>query len=199
MTERHLRPSNAPAPVVNAEDVLADANTCIVFPERGAFAARLAPVGRVLGTGKIGINLTVVPPGRKAFPRHYHFINDEAFVILSGTGTLHYGEGDCPLRPLDVIHIAAGTGIPFQIENTGTEELRYLALSSMIPADVFHYVDADKYGILANGAPFHPMDSEGLERFGRWIWPEMNVGYWEGEADAGEAGEILTPRPAPKE
>jgi len=184
-----------PPPIANAEDVLADPEACVVFPERGAFAARLAPVGRVLGTTKIGINMTVVPPGRKAFPRHYHFVNDEAFVILSGTGTLHYGDTDHPLRPLDVVHIAAGTGIPFQIENTGTRELRYLALSSMIPADVFHYVDADKYGVMANGVPFHALDTEGLPRFARWIWPETDVGYWEGETEAGAAGAVVTPRP----
>jgi len=182
-------------PVANAEEVLADPDAVIDYAERGAFQARLAPVGRVLGTKKIGVNLTVVPPGKKAFPKHYHFVNDEMFVILSGTGVLHYGDEDHPLRPMDVIHAPGGTGIPHQIENTGAEELRYLALSSLIPADVFHYTDADKYGVMANGAPFHGLETDGLPRFARWIWPGTNVGYWEGETEAGEDGAVVTPRP----
>ena len=192
-------PDRAARPVVNADEVLADPETCVTFPERGAYQARLAPVGQILGTERIGINLTVVPPGKAAFPRHYHYVNDEAFVVRSGSGTLRYGEDLYPLRPMDVIHVPGGTGIPFQIRNTGPEELRYLGLSSLIPADVFHYVDADKIGVMANGAPFNNMNgtriTERLPRFARWIWPETNVGYWEGEPEAGDAGAVVTPRP----
>jgi len=183
------------APVVNVEDVLADPAFSDETPERGAFAARFAFLGRALATDKIGINLTIVPPGKKAWPKHYHFVNDELFVILEGTGSLHYGAETYPLRAMDVVNIRAGTGIPFQIENTGREELRYLALSTLIPADVFHYVDADKYGVMAGGAPFRNIGSGELSRFARWIWPGMNVGYWEGEQEAGEAGAVTTPRP----
>ena len=184
-----------PRPVVNIEDVLADPALSDENPERGAFAARFAFVGRALGTDKIGINLTVVPAGKKAWPKHYHFVNDELFVILAGAGHLHYGDATYPLRPMDVVNIRAGTGIPFQIENTGAGELRYLALSTLIPADVFHYVDADKYGVMAGGAPFRDLADGDLPRFARWIWPGMNVGYWEGEPEAGEAGTVQTPRP----
>lgn len=189
-----------PAPVVNIADVLADPDLVIDNPERGAYQARLALIGRALGTGQIGINLTVVPPGKKAFPRHYHYINDEIFVVLSGAGTLHYGDSTHRLKPLDVISIRAGTGIPFQIANTGAEELRYLALSSLIPADVFHYVDSGKYGVMAGGAPFRDLSGEGgLPRFSKWMWQETAVGYWEGEAEAGAAGVVVTPRPATKD
>lgn len=185
----------APPPVRNAEDVLADSAFSDENPERGNFAARFAFIGQALGTDKIGINLTIVPPGKKAWPKHYHFINDELFVVLEGMGVLHFGDADYPLRPLDVINIKAGTGIPFQIENNGSTDLRYLALSTLIPADVFHYTDSDKYGVMANGAPLHPIASAGLGRFARWIWPGMQVGYWEGEAEAGADGAVRTPKP----
>lgn len=185
-------------PVINVVDVLADPDHVIENPERGAFQARLALIGRALGTGQIGINMTVVPPGKRAFPRHYHYVNDEIFVVLSGTGTLHYDEDDYPLKPLDVVSIRAGTGIPFQIDNTGEEEMRYLALSSLIPADVFHYVDSDKLGVMAGAVPFRDLSSEGgLPRMAKWMWRETRVGYWEGEAEAGEAGAVVTPRPTP--
>ena len=188
-------PDPARPPVVNIEDVLADPDLTDVNPERGAFAARFAFIGRALGTDKIGVNLTVVPPGKKAWPRHYHFVNDEMFVVLAGTGVLHYGEQDWPLRPLDVVHIRAGTGIPFQIENTGAQEMRYLAFSTMLPADVFHYPDSDKLGVMANRTPFRSLGATDDIRLAQWLWAGSKVGYWEGEPEAGDAGAVVTPRP----
>jgi hypothetical protein len=51
-------------------------------PEAG-FEARFAPIAAPLGTTKLGCRLTVVPPGKKAFPHHVHHVNDELFVILT--------------------------------------------------------------------------------------------------------------------
>ena len=55
-------------------------------PDAG-FEARIAPIAAPLGATKLGCRLTVLPPGRKAFPHHVHHVNDELFVILSGEGT----------------------------------------------------------------------------------------------------------------
>ena len=55
-------------------------------PEAG-FEARVAPIAAPLGATKLGCRLTVVPPGKKAFPHHVHHVNDELFVILSGEAT----------------------------------------------------------------------------------------------------------------
>ncbi|MEM6887835.1 MAG: cupin domain-containing protein [Pseudomonadota bacterium] len=173
--------TNTNPPVVNIEDVLANPEFCDANPRRGDFEARFGFVGRALNSRGIGVNITIVPPRSKAFPRHYHYQNDEMFLVLSGVGTLHYGDTDYPLKPMDVISILAGTGIPFQIDNTGDEELRYLALSTMTPTDVFHYPDSNKYGIMANGAPFRALPSDGLPRFAKWVSSDMSVGYWEGE------------------
>jgi len=130
------------------------------------------------------MNVTIVPPGKAAWPRHYHYNNDEMFLVLVGSGTLHYGEDDFALKPLDVVHIAAGTGIPFQIENTGAEELRYLAISTLNPADVFVYPDSNKVGIMSLAAPFRDLSGDGLKPFRKWINAGMSVGYWDDEPDA---------------
>ncbi len=178
--------SDQPArPIVNIDDLLASPDHVATIDPRGPFAVRLGKIGEALGSTGIGINVTVVPPGRKAFPRHYHYVNDEMFVVLSGRGTLHFGEVDHPIGPGDVIHIKAGTGIAFQLDNTGAEELRYLGLSTMIPADVFYYPDSDKHGIMANGVPFNALPSDGLGRFAKWVEADHGVGYYHNDPEAG--------------
>ncbi|MEM8842063.1 MAG: hypothetical protein AAGD47_09835, partial [Pseudomonadota bacterium] len=79
----------------------------------------------------------------------------------------------------------------FQIENTGEDPLRYLALSSLDPADVMVYPDSGKVGIMALAAPHRDLSGGGLQPFRRWIAKDMEIGYWEGEAGA-EQG--VTPR-----
>jgi hypothetical protein len=53
-------------------------------PEK--FSAQVGDVGRRLGAQKLGCNLTVVPPGKRAWPFHNHRVNEEMFVVLEGEG-----------------------------------------------------------------------------------------------------------------
>lgn len=171
-------------PIVNIDELIEGGAHVASVARQGPFEARLGKIGEVLGSDKIGINVTVVPPHSRAFPRHYHYVNDELFVVLSGRGTLHYGDEDHPIGPGDVIYIKAGTGIPFQMDNTGDTEMRYLALSSMIPADVFFYPDSNKHGVMANGVPFHALPSDGLDRFAKWVDADHSVAYYHNDPDA---------------
>ncbi|MEO1702757.1 MAG: cupin domain-containing protein [Pseudomonadota bacterium] len=171
-------------PVVNINEIANDRDHLLTRSRRGAFESQLALIGKALGTKNIGINLTIVPPQSKAFPRHYHYHNDEMFIIVQGKGTLHYGDEDFPLKPMDVINIEAGTGIPFQIDNTSDEELRYLALSTLDPVDVFVYPDSKKMGIMAKGAPFRDLSGDGLQRMTKFIFADTEEDYYAGEADA---------------
>ncbi len=171
-------------PVVNIQEVASNSDYLITRQRQGNFEAQLALIGKALGTKRIGINLTIVPAHSKAFPRHYHYQNDEMFIILEGTGILHFGDEDFPLRPMDVINIEAGTGVPFQIDNTSAGELRYLALSTLDPTDVFVYPDSNKLGIIAKGAPFRDLSGEGLQRLIKFVPAETEVDYYHREAEA---------------
>lgn len=52
------------------------------------FAARFAPIATLIGASKLGYRMTVVPPGKKAYPYHSHAVNEEMFFILEGEDTL---------------------------------------------------------------------------------------------------------------
>jgi uncharacterized cupin superfamily protein len=108
----------------------------------------LTPSMRARG-GRLGVNLTRVPPGRTACPFHSHQLEDEVFYVLSGTGVLRYGDALHPLRAGDCVSCPAGTRSAHQIANTGTTDLVYLAVGNHEPQEVCVYPDSGK--ILVRG------------------------------------------------
>ena len=55
------------------------------------FAYRRKQLGSSAGGEKLGCSLYEVPPGRRAWPYHYHLANEEAIYVLEGSGTLRIG------------------------------------------------------------------------------------------------------------
>lgn len=112
------------------------------------FQAKVGRVGPLLGLGGLGCRLTVVPPGKRAYPFHRHHVKSELFYILSGSGEVRLDGRTLPLRAGDLIACPAGAEA-HQIVNTGTDELRYLAISDMATVDVIDYPDSGKVGVAA--------------------------------------------------
>ena len=114
------------------------------------FDARFAQIAAPLGATKLGCNLTVVPPGKKAWPHHVHHANDEMFVILAGEGTLRFGAERHAVRAGDVIVCPAGnTERAHQIITTSGAELRYHSISTKILPEIAEYPDSQKVGALS--------------------------------------------------
>jgi uncharacterized cupin superfamily protein len=130
-------------PIVNLADV-----PMVDSGNGEKFVAKLGRIGSVIGSKRIGCRLHVVPPGKAAFPFHRHHVIDELFVVLSGAGEYRLGERMHPIRAGDVIAAPAG-GEAHQISNSGSEELRYLALSTKPGVDVVDYPDANTFGVIA--------------------------------------------------
>jgi uncharacterized cupin superfamily protein len=113
----------------------------------------------MVGAQKLGCSLTVVPPGRRAFPFHSHRANEEMFFILEGRGEVRIGAERHAIRSGDVIACPpGGAETAHQIINTGTAELRYLAISTKLTPEIAEYPDSQKFGVLAEfpgegGAP----------------------------------------------
>ena len=136
-----------PSPPASNEDLAMEQDSPIVnlaelaleqYGKGGHFAAMLGRVGAKLGTRQIGCTLVVLEPGKRAWPYHLHYAEEELFVVLEGEGTLRYNDGEFPVRAGDVILTPPGPGTAHQIINTSERELRYLALSGKRRPEVCH-------------------------------------------------------------
>src|SRR5258705_4343117 len=130
-------------PIVNLAEV-----PLTEFGKGEKFAAKLGRVGPMLGSTGLGCTLTVVPPGKRAFPFHRHHVIHELFFVLAGTGEYRLGDKTYPVRAGDVIAAPAG-GEAHQLINIGLGELRYLSLSTLREVDV---VDDPESGTMAAAA-----------------------------------------------
>jgi uncharacterized cupin superfamily protein len=148
-----------------------------VAPEQ--FQAKLGAIGMRIGAQKLGYNLTVVPPGKRAFPRHNHHLNEEMFFVVEGSGEVHIGDQRYPIKAGDVIACPpGGPETAHHIINTSEVELKFLAVSTMLSPEIAEYPDSGKFGVLSSALK-DPEGKPKMQRFiGRW---EENGNYWDGE------------------
>ena len=143
------------------------------------FDAKMGQVASRIGAQKLGYNITAVAPGKKAFPFHCHRVNEEMFLILQGTGEVRIGTQTHPIRQGDIIACPpGGPETAHQIHNTGTEELRYLAVSTKQSPEICDYPDSGKFGVMAEYPPGPDGKPQGFRYIGK---QELAIGYWEGE------------------
>lgn len=162
-------------PIINIDDL-----EFMEIAHGDRFGARMGAIGGRIGARKLGYNLTVVPPGKRAFPRHNHHVNEEMFFVIAGAGELIVGDAAHTLRQGDVVACPPGDqATAHQIVNTSDEEeLRYLAVSTCEYPEIVDYPDSGKFGVRevtgrdADGMP------TGFLYVGR---VEDNRDYWEGE------------------
>jgi len=133
--------ADTPHPVVNADEL--DETSYVHGEHFCSYDKQLTPSMQPRG-GRLGVNLTRVPPGRTACPFHYHQLEDEVFYVLSGNGVLRYGDALYPLRPGDCVSCPAGTRTAHQIANNGSTDLVYLAIGNHEPQEVCGYPDSGK-------------------------------------------------------
>jgi uncharacterized cupin superfamily protein len=168
-------------PVINLDEVTIEERPALFQPKGAAserFASRSGLVGAKIGAQLLGYNITAVPPGMRAFPKHNHHANEEMFFILSGSGELRIGDECFSLRSGDFIaNPPGGPETAHQIINTGTEELRYLAVSTLHTPEIVEYPDSGKFGVM-----LRKKLPDGTQRVLRHIDREgTGLDYWEGE------------------
>ena len=169
-------------PIINIADVELQPRPP-AFAATGAAAerydARMGMIAPRLGAQKLGYNITAVPPGKRAFPFHNHHVNEEMFFVLEGAGEVRLGEATYPIRQGDIVACpAGGRETAHQIVNTGSAELKYLAVSTKLSPEIAEYPDSGKFGVLAE----YPAGADGTPRGFRFIGrAEQSTNYWEGE------------------
>jgi uncharacterized cupin superfamily protein len=169
-------------PIINIDDIELQPRPA-AFAATGSaaerFEARMGFIGPRIGARQLGYNLTAVPPGKRAFPCHNHRVNEEMVFILQGSGEVRIGENAYPIRTGDLIAFpAGGQETAHQIINCGTEELRYLAVSTRLSPELCDYPDSGKFGVLAELPP----DAQGKPQRFMFVGREGDsCDYWEGE------------------
>lgn len=154
---------------------IADAKTAAVG--NGAkFVAEFASLGGLIGARKLGVSLAVVPPGKRAFPKHAHHVNEEMMFVLQGNGTYHCGSERAEIRAGDLIAAPPGDGsTAHQIENTGAVPLHYLTVSTKLEPEVVEYPDSNKFAVSSMAGAERPT----VRFIGR---KETSLDYFDGEA-----------------
>ena len=168
-------------PVINLDEVNIEERPPFFQPPPGTaerFGSRVGAVGSRVGARLLGYNVTAVPPGKRAFPLHNHHANEEMFFILQGSGELRFGDERYSIRAGDFIaNPPGGPECAHQIINTGSEELRYLAVSTMIYPEAVEYPDSKKVGTMSR-QPQPDGTMRVLRQIGR---ADDSISYWDGE------------------
>ena len=140
-------------------------------PLYDTLCARLAP-----GTAatKLGLSIDIVAPGKRGCPYHFHYAQEEAFVILEGTGTLRVAGELLAVKAGDTVFIPPGPDYPHQIVNTSDAPLKYLSISTKDSPEVVEYPDSGKY--LASATRDGHAHS-----FARMHREKDDLDYWDGE------------------
>jgi len=112
---------------------------------------------------QMGMSFDIVPPGKMSCPYHFHYEEEEMFIVLQGTGTLRVAGEKLPLKAGDVVFIPAGPEYPHQIINTSDAPLHYLSLSTQAKTEVCEYPDSGKVGVFAPGLRYLNKREAGID------------------------------------
>jgi uncharacterized cupin superfamily protein len=150
----------------------------------GQFDHSVRRLGAAAHATTLGVSLVEVPPGKTAWPYHFHSACEEGFYILEGEATIRIGAESIALRAGDYVASPPGPDHAHQLINTGTTPLRYLAMSApsvYLGMDIVGYPDSNKLSFASGVKP----GTVGW-RDGAWVMKLIksdtpNVGYFDDE------------------
>ena len=98
------------------------------------------------------VSVYEIPPGKAAYPYHYHHKNEETFYILSGEGILKTPEGERKVKAGELLFFPAGPEGAHKLTNLSeTEMLTYIDFDVVHDIDIAVYPDSGKIGIWGMG------------------------------------------------
>lgn len=94
------------------------------------------------------ISIYEVPPGKAAYPYHYHTQNEESFLILEGKGRLTTPEGDRDVSKGDFLFFPANeSGAHILVNTSESETLVYIDFDTKNEMNVAVYPESGKIGV----------------------------------------------------
>jgi uncharacterized cupin superfamily protein len=98
---------------------------------------------------RVGVQIEELAPGKQSVPSHYHLLEEEHLLVLSGSCTLRLGDERLPLREGDYACFPAGQRVGHCLVNEGTEPCRLLVIGERRPDEVCVYPDSGKVMVRA--------------------------------------------------
>lgn len=116
------------------------------YPE--PYRSRVLPrekrrLGDATGLTKIGVNLTMLGPGRESSMRHWHTHEDEFVFVLEGELVLRTDAGEQTLAAGMCAGFPAASRNGHQLVNRGSRPAVYLEISNRDERDAAEYSDPD--------------------------------------------------------
>ncbi|MGE8205966.1 cupin domain-containing protein [Heyndrickxia sp. NPDC080065] len=99
---------------------------------------------------KCKVSFVELEPGNQAYAYHYHEINEEVFVVLSGEGVVRTINGEKKIKAGDAISFPAGEGGSHVVKNTSNEKLVYVDFSTISEVEISRHPDTGKMMVLSS-------------------------------------------------
>lgn len=137
------------------------------------YDSRSARLAAGTAAQKLGLAVDTVAPGKRSCPYHFHYAQEEMFIVVEGSGSIRVAGEMLPLKTGDVVFIPPGPQFPHQIINTSDAPLKYLSVSTREKPEIVEYPDSGKFLAMAsaNGEPAF----DTLQR------ATQSLDYWDGE------------------
>jgi uncharacterized cupin superfamily protein len=100
-------------------------------------------VGDAAGLTKMGINRVVLPPRSRTALRHWHEVDDEFVIIISGEVVLREEGVETVLGAGDCAGFKAGVANGHALENRSDEPAILFEIGTRDEIETAHYPDAD--------------------------------------------------------
>lgn len=108
------------------------------------YRRKFVPLGQA---NQCVVSVYEIPPGKAAYPYHYHLKNEEVFFILQGRGVLRTPEGERQVGAGELLFFPAESSGAHKLTNTGEEPLLYVDFDTQNALDVAVYPDSHKIGV----------------------------------------------------
>jgi uncharacterized cupin superfamily protein len=107
----------------------------------GNIKARMADIGRNVGSKSIGLTIQTVAPGCRSSRRHRHVFQEELLIVMAGLGTLLHNDERIAVAPGDCFCYRPDDPDLHTFENTGGADIVVWAFGNRFAHEVCLYPD----------------------------------------------------------